>query len=163
MSQLEILLWVHSISLTKCWDTAILWAPPICHFTTHLPLHFWVLQIMWISCILGILDFSLSSFTFSAWIGNRVSAISSCNCHKSMILAPMQHFIINWWRDQLYFQNPLPTPIMDGDDLVLIEKRDALKQAYSQLQSYHPSLPSTLKDFQVFCCEKDSWTGDCMW
>ena len=34
MSQLEILLWVHSISLTKCWDTAILWAPPICHFVS---------------------------------------------------------------------------------------------------------------------------------
>ena len=43
---------------------------------------------------------------------------------------------------------------MDGDDLVLIEKRDALKQAYSQLQSYHPSLPSTLKEFQVFCSKK---------
>ena len=34
MSQVEILLWVHSISLTKCWDTAILWAPPICHFVS---------------------------------------------------------------------------------------------------------------------------------
>lgn len=39
---------------------------------------------------------------------------------------------------------------MDWDDPALIERRDALKQAYSHLQPYHPSLPPTLKDFQVF-------------
>ena len=51
---------------------------------------------------------------------------------------------------------------MDWDDPALIEKREALKQAYLQLQPYHPTLPSTLKDFQVFLFEKDSWTRDCM-
>ena len=65
----------------------------------------------------------------------------------------------DWKRNRLGFQ----TSNMDWDDPALIEKREALKQAYLQLQPYHPTLPSTLKDFHVFLFEKDSWTGDCMW
>ena len=34
MSQLEILLWLHSDSFTECRVTAVLWAPPICHFVS---------------------------------------------------------------------------------------------------------------------------------
>ena len=34
MSQLEIFIWVHPSSLTKCRGTAILRPPPICHFVS---------------------------------------------------------------------------------------------------------------------------------
>ena len=37
------------------------------------------------------------------------------------------------------------------DDPTLVGRREALKVAYSRLQPCHPTLPPTLKDFQVFC------------
>jgi hypothetical protein len=39
---------------------------------------------------------------------------------------------------------------MDCDNPNLLEKREALKRAYSQFQPFHPILPLVLKDFQVF-------------
>ena len=131
--------------------------PPICHFRSECFRSIGFLP-SWVFCI--------SRACIFAFLLNLATEFQQFSCfrqlkspsfpqyfstnamfHHLFVAGPLLHCTMN----KLDFRHQLRHRDMDWDDPVVIEKREALKQAYLQLQPHHPSLPPTLKDFQVFC------------